>query len=231
MQTRRRLLDRLLTLAVFGAWPGAAARGAEPGAPGLVLETVAGTVEVRSAGASAWRPATAGARLAAGDAVRTGDRSKAKVVHAGGAVWLFDRTVLHLPGAGMARGVLRRPVLASGQALFEVDGRRMRDLLPGAPFEVQTPSIVAGVKGTVFLVVERDGMACVGVLDGVVETAPRAAGAARPAQVVRDRGIDYHHGRLSGWHELRTPAAWEHMVRHEASDYTYQEMVRGGWLR
>jgi ferric-dicitrate binding protein FerR (iron transport regulator) len=229
MMIGRVLLSLLLGAIALGtATPVSAQAPAAPGGP--VVEAVAGRVEVRAGGAQAWRPVAAGAALQPGDTVRTGVASKAKVVHGGGVIWLFDRTVLRLPAGGGS--AVRRPELLAGQSLFDVDGARLRALVPGgeALFEAVTPHIVAGVKGTAFLLVERGDDSYVCVLSGTVEAAGRAGG---PGDAVRlDRGgvADFGDGRLEGSALLAGPDAWADWVIAEAGRFAYDEMVRDGWL-
>jgi ferric-dicitrate binding protein FerR (iron transport regulator) len=231
MMTRRRLLSLLLAATALGAATLVAAQApARDASSGPVVETTAGQVEVRAEGARAWRPVTAGAALRPGDTLRTGVASKAKIVHAGGVIWLFDRTVLRLPaGSGPA---VRRPELLSGQSLFEVDGARLRALLPGGGtlFEAVTPHIVAGVKGTAFLLVERGDDSYVCVLSGSVEAAGRAGGPARAVRLDRGGVADFKGGRFETSAVLDGQDAWADWVIGEAGRFAYEEMVRDGRL-
>ena len=59
----------------------------------------------------------------------------------------------------------------SGSVVYRVDGRTNKH------FQVVTPYLVAGVKGTTFRVTVREGLAAVTVEEGRVEVASRVTGA------------------------------------------------------
>lgn len=196
-------------LAAGAARPAVAADGEGAGdQPKQIVPVVTaalGTVEVRREGEAAWQPARPGTLLEPGDTIRTGALSKAEVTHPSGVIRLFERTVLRLPmetDGGVRR--VRRPELLEGQSLFDVVpsrigglvaliGFRMRSL-----FEVVTPHIVAGVKGTRFAVAERGARSVVAVYAGTVETSDEAFSAGETAVLGAGQLAAYQDGRLVG---------------------------------
>jgi hypothetical protein len=202
-----------------------AGAGGEPGRVVPTLSAVVGTVEVRGEGARAWEPRGPGAFLHPGDTVRTGPRSKAEVTHALGVIRLYEHTSLHLPMESDGRGSwIRQPLLLTGQTLFEVAPARLGDLLarvsPGGRvrFEVHTPHVVAGVKGTRFAVVEAGRQSAVVVYDGVVETsavAPPGARGVQSALLTAAHLATYEAGRLRGTGSFTDQDDWGGWARPE----------------
>lgn len=101
--------------------------------------------------------------------VKTSKRSRATLARDGHLLVVRGNSELELPvisnGAGTSQ-VLQD----SGSVTYEVDGREFDR------FEVVTPYLVAGVKGTVFTVDVRDGVASVTVVEGAVEVLNRGTG-------------------------------------------------------
>jgi len=143
--------------------------------PNARIVKAKGTVEILSAPAGAWVTATAPVPVPPGAAVRTGAKSNAVIELDGAAVTLYETSLIRIPAiatpASAAANPLRHPWLDSGRALFDVTPRKDR-----APFSVQTPTIVAGVKGTVFEVSSSGTEEAVYVWDGLVEVASRLDG-------------------------------------------------------
>ncbi|MGE0120808.1 MAG: FecR domain-containing protein [Dongiaceae bacterium] len=138
-------------------------------APWIVAEAVA-PVEVRH-DRGRWEPLAAGATIAAASEIRTGRDGRVLLVRGADRVQLFARSYLELPPA-QEDGAMTRFVQWLGQALFEVEPR------PSPRFEVETPYLVATVKGTVFAVeVSQDG-AAVAVTAGTVAVATPGGAAA-----------------------------------------------------
>jgi hypothetical protein len=139
-------------------------------APWIVAEAIA-PVEVRH-DRGPWQPLAAGAAVAAASEIRTGRDGRVLLVRGEDRVQLFAQSYLELPPA-KADGAMVRFVQWLGQALFEVDPR------PSPQFEVETPYLVATVKGTVFVVeVSRDGAAVAVTAGTVVVATPGGAATA-----------------------------------------------------
>lgn len=121
--------------------------------------SVQGTVEVQRAGQTGWQPVKLNDTFAAGDTVRVQQRSRADLS-------MLDQSVLRLnantqltlqPVKEERTGVVN---MLRGAAHFLSRGPRSLD--------VQTPSTVAGVRGTEFLVVVEPNQTLLTVFEGTV---------------------------------------------------------------
>jgi hypothetical protein len=165
----RRILSRghlgLLLSAVILVLTVGAAGAASPTAR---IVSAKGTVQVLAAPSGQWVAAASPAPVPPGSAVRTGSKSKAVLELDGAEVTLYETSLIRIPAeavpASAATNPLRHPWLDSGRALFDVTPRKDH-----APFSVQTPTVVAGVKGTVFEVSSTGTEESVYVWDGLVE--------------------------------------------------------------
>jgi len=115
-----------------------------------------------------WRAATLGAVLYPGDMVRTGPGGSAEVALVPGLFRMDENTVIILPPSGAVpvspEGVSTLPLLLyKGRTLFQVLKERLR-----GTFDVITPSVIVGVKGTTFGV-EQGPMVGVVAFDESVE--------------------------------------------------------------
>ena len=128
--------------------------------------SVQGTIDVRGAGASDWKPVSRDQTFCAGDTVRAGERSRADLS-------LLDQSVMRLrAGTEMTLSGVKDDKnylvdLSRGAAHF-LSRRGERNL------EVNTPYAVAGVRGTEFLVAVEDGRSEISVFEGSVHTANAA---------------------------------------------------------
>lgn len=140
---------------------------------------VSGEVSWRAASGTDWRPLGVGAELRSGDWVRTGlSGSFAELVYIGEAARLFVEadTLLQIGGAyqTLVRVGRDRGELPAFRAAFLQVGRLWVQVVAGLSrlwrFEVQTPTAVAGVRGTLFrLEVTPAGDTRLYVRQGVVE--------------------------------------------------------------
>lgn len=137
------------------------------GASSTVLTVLAGTAEVARASAG-FAAAADGDLVAAGDRVRTAERSHAVIT-------FFDGSTLTLEPSTT---VTVEEVSANGDAISirisQAIGRtwatvsRLAD--PNSRFELKTPTATAGVRGTGFITeVRADGSSSVQTTDGTVE--------------------------------------------------------------
>ncbi len=168
--------------AAIGALLLAAAGSGESSELAGVLVRASGPVEVRPLGEGAWRAAALRAVLQPGDMLRTGRGAAAEVAFLSAVIHLDENTVIILPppravpaAPGEAGGF--RLLLYRGRALF----RLLKDRLEGG-FDVITPSVIAGVKGTTFGVEERAQVGIV-VFDGSVQVVPAGRPGASPVTV------------------------------------------------
>jgi hypothetical protein len=145
-----------MLLAVAAASPALAASSATP----WKAVATSGPVTARAEDASdpSWKKLARGERLAARSDVRTGRRGRATLTDEASVLMIDPASEVRLP----APGEPPRVVQAKGSVVYEVDGSKVRG------FEVVTPFLVAGVKGTVFLVTVEERLAAVTVEHGVV---------------------------------------------------------------
>lgn len=148
---------------------------AQAASPNARIVKAKGTVEILGAPTGTWVAAALPAAVPPGSAVRTGPKSKAVIELDGAEVTLYETSLLRIPAvpapASTASNPLRHPWLDSGRALFDVTPRKDR-----LPFSVQTPTVVAGVKGTVFEVSSTGAEEAVYVWHGLVEVTSRLDG-------------------------------------------------------
>lgn len=154
--------------ALFWGWAESSAAAEVAGK----VVAASGPVEIRPLGERAWRVATAQGVLQPGDMIRTGPGGTAEVALVDGVFRMDENTVIVLPppqavpaAAGAPQGV--RAFLYGGRALFKVFKERLEQ-----GFEVLTPSVIVGVKGTTFGVEHGPNLGVV-VFDGTVEVAQR----------------------------------------------------------
>jgi hypothetical protein len=116
-----------------------------------------------------WRSLQAGARIEPGNVVRTDDSGRIELTNGIDQIRLSPSSEIELP---MQRDgdPVTRVIHWVGTAFFHV-GKR-----PGPQFEVDTPYIVAIVKGTKFTTTVSDAGAAVKVSEGVVGVSATAGG-------------------------------------------------------
>jgi ferric-dicitrate binding protein FerR (iron transport regulator) len=146
---------------LFALFLGAVAPGALVAKdPAWKAVAASGLVETSSALDSAdWRKVTRGDGVAALAAVRTGRAGRVTLTRGADILMIDPQSILILPASADASTVEQR----SGSVLYEVDGRLKPD------FKVVTPYLVAGVKGTSFVVTVDHRGTSVAVRHGVVE--------------------------------------------------------------
>ncbi|MBW0434268.1 lipoprotein LipL45 [Leptospira yasudae] len=118
--------------------------------------------------------ATLGASLKTGDKVSTKDKSKVDIQFAdGSAIRISENSVIDFDGLSInSKGNTdTRLALVSGKVFAKVNKASKED-----QFSVVTPTAIAGVRGTSFIVERsKSDKAVVKVLDGAVAVAPRVA--------------------------------------------------------
>ncbi len=149
MTRMRTLVAGSTALALGFAWPSAAAD------PAATVIRANGPADVRLAGA--WRDASAGDRLASGDAARTGRQAYATLRDARGTVTeLFPLTLFEVPEDNVFRTL-------SGTIWTHFKK------IPGLAREIRTPAAVALIRGTTLAVTASPTTTRVTVLEGLVE--------------------------------------------------------------
>ena len=134
-------------------WKAVAASGPVETRPGAIEES--------------WAPVRRGDRLEPLNLVRTGQRGRATLTRSGDILMVDPGSQVELPPL---TGDESSVVQSSGSVIYEVDRREGRD------FKVVTPYLVAGVKGTIFMVTVTDSYASVTVEEGLVEVTSLASG-------------------------------------------------------
>jgi hypothetical protein len=115
---------------------------------------VEGSVQVQSAADKEWKNAEKGMQVQIGDSVRTARHSRAEIAldaDKKNTVRVEEKTLVVLNSA--TAGTVDRLDLTRGRVYANLEG-----IKEGLGFEVNTPSAVAGVRGSSYMVyVERDG--------------------------------------------------------------------------
>ncbi len=138
------ILNTMLLFGVIGVW--ANSRAAE-------IIFVQGNVQVQSPGEDEWKKAENGMQVNIGDSIRTARHSKADIVldaEKKNTVTLGEKTLIVLNSA--SADTIDRLDLSRGRLYSN-----MESIKSGLSFEVNTPSAVAGVRGSSYMVyAERD---------------------------------------------------------------------------
>lgn len=135
---------------------------------GWVVQKSSGEIWVTSPGAQQVALSSSAA-LKAGDQIRTGGSGRVLLVRGDEKILVSPNSVIGLPkepSAGLTTTILQE----SGSILLEVEKRSQKH------FEVETPYLVAVVKGTEFRVTVEGRESRVDVLSGQVEVAELATG-------------------------------------------------------
>jgi len=151
------LLITLIVVLALGSPPTSFAQTA--GGAVARATSVQGTVEVRRAGQTAWRPVTLNDTFSPGDTIRVLDRSRADIA-------MLDQSVLRL-NANTELTVeavkdTRTGVVSLLRGATHFFSRGPRSL------EVQTPFTIAGVRGTEFFIGLEPDRALLTVFEGTV---------------------------------------------------------------
>jgi hypothetical protein len=168
MCTRVRLLEILTSLALAVALFAGAPVRAEDAAALWQVSKASGEVWVATEGV---QPASLGtaAALKPGDSIRTGRNGRVLLVRGQETILVAPNSAITIPAAQKDAGsttILQQ----AGSIRLEVEKRPERN------FEVETPYLVAAVKGTQFTVTVGQGTAKVDVNHGSVEVADYKSG-------------------------------------------------------
>ena len=123
----------------------------------------------RGADESQWRDLRTGARIEPGSVVRTDGSGRIELTNGIDRIRLSPSSEIELP-VGLSGDPVTRVIHWIGTAFFQV-GKR-----PGPQFEVDTPYIVAIVKGTKFTTTVSDAGAAIKVSEGIVGVSATAGG-------------------------------------------------------
>ena len=154
---------------LVGGLPSAANSAQETSRDVLPVSTwmtvaASGPVQARAAidQDAVWRDVSRGDELLSETHVKTGRRGRATLTRSSSLLMVAPDSEVELPAEGS--GEMETSVIqTSGSVLYKIDGRA------NPHFEVVTPFLVAGVKGTSFLVTVNERYTSVTVQEGVVQ--------------------------------------------------------------
>ena len=129
-----------------------------------ILLKSTGKVEVNKGTNGTWLAAKKGMRLHSGNIIKTGDNSLAALVFTDDKSLLKIRSNSHVTIKG------KREKAKVKKSIFMRLGNLWAKVTKGNPFQVETPSGVAAVKGTEFYVgMDENGQMVVFCLEGLIE--------------------------------------------------------------
>lgn len=133
------------------------------------LSICSGSCSVKKKGTSAYKPAAAGTPLSAGDAVKTGAKTKAEVKFPDGSVIrMADNTSVVIKNFSI-NDVAKTKSTSVNTNVGNVWAKIKKSNYK-TDFKTKTPTAIAGVRSTVYrLVIDEDGSTTVKVYDGNVE--------------------------------------------------------------
>jgi len=146
-----------------------AATGGSPRAAGMTarITAVSGAVKIRRVKALFWENAAAGREVAEGDSIKTGKDGQVKIAFADGNVLYIKKESLVIVEA-LSRDAKTKKV----DAVFKTTKARLKAQIDNSgslkKFEIRTPVVVCGVRGTVLYLNARPGFADVFVERGNV---------------------------------------------------------------
>jgi len=183
-------------------------------------------VEARPATATTavdWRDVRRGDELASKTSVRTGRRGRATLTRHGSVLIVDPRSLVELPEPA-TDGVETSIIQSSGSVMYEVDRRDSRH------FEVVTPHLVAGVKGTSFLVTVESDFTAVTVESGLVEVLNPANGESTDLGPGESVFLDREEQRLDyvDLREAQPPRARKEVRRLVQMERRRQPEIRDG---
>jgi hypothetical protein len=123
-----------------------------------ILSITEGNVSVMKAGTASWIEAQAGMSLEAGDSIKTGDDSNAEITFFDGStIELQAGTEIEITSLDISTGTGSTTITLE-QTIGNTISRVTKILDPASRYEVETPTGVAGVRGSVMQVyVIEDG--------------------------------------------------------------------------
>jgi hypothetical protein len=131
-------------------------------------ETVTGRVEVQHKGKSDFKALSQGDMIKTGDVIRSGIASTAEFKWADGTRWkIMPQTEI------VVKKSTRNAIQKADQSQLKLNAgkvfiRIVKALKPASQFEVETPTAVAAVRGTIFSVEVKGGVSEVAVFKGRV---------------------------------------------------------------
>lgn len=133
--------------------------------PIATVKTVNGQLLVKRANDNDWKPIAVGGHLFTGDQVKTGENDRAAILFMyGSQLKLNANSVITLQGKQEPKSLVKRLTMAVGEIWANVTKER-------GLFQVETPTSVATVKGTILAMKVTEEMTILYVEEGVVELA------------------------------------------------------------
>lgn len=131
-------------------------------------DKVSGRVEVQRGGAGAWKALAQNDMIKTGDVVRSAAASSAEFKWADGTRWKImpgtEITVKKSTRNTVKRADRSELKLTAGKVFIRI----VKALQPASSFEVETPTAVAAVRGTIFSVEFKNGKSEIAVFKGRV---------------------------------------------------------------
>jgi hypothetical protein len=132
-------------------------------------ENLKGNVEVRRAGGDEFKALAAGDMIKTGDVIRSGVASTAEFKWADGTRWKImpqtEITVAKSTHNAIKKADQSQLKLSSGKVFIRI----VQSLKPASQFQVETPTAVAAVRGTIFSVEYKNGQSEIAVFKGAVQ--------------------------------------------------------------
>jgi hypothetical protein len=132
-------------------------------------ENLKGNVEVRRAGRGEFSALAAGDMIKTGDVIRSGTGSTAEFKWADGTRWKImpgtEITVAKSTHNAIKKADQSQLKLSSGKVFIRI----VQSLKPASQFQVETPTAVAAVRGTIFSVEYKNGQSEIAVFKGAVQ--------------------------------------------------------------
>ena len=143
-----------------------------------------GIVEVQRGGEGDFKPLAQGDFVKTKDVVRTAAKSSAEFAWADGTRWklmpLSQLVVKKATFNAVRKSEQNQLELSTGKVFVRI----MKKLLPTSTFEVETPTAVAAVRGTIFSVEVAGGKTRVNVFKGSVKVTENGAGENAPVTLI-----------------------------------------------
>ncbi len=136
-----------------------------------IISKAKGNVSYKKSNSSEWKKVRSGLMLESGTMIRTADKSFAlvKYIDDKSIVKMRPKSELTISGETESRNILKKVIINFGTAIFDVSKKQNK-------FQVITPTSVASIKGTKFIVMtaQNGGNTSIYGLEGLVNICPSA---------------------------------------------------------
>jgi len=134
----------------------------------ITVKTAKGKVEVRETGGKTWKPTAAGNTVAAGMEIRTGPGAEALLLWPQGhAVKVFPLSMMTISEAASEEDAENTKLeMNKGKMFSKVSKLASKE----STFQVKTPTAIAGVRGTEFMMEMQEDNTCkISLLEGQLD--------------------------------------------------------------